>query len=221
MRGVPASRAISRTLAARAFALVALWPLVPLLSACPKIERLTVDGGPLDGGKADARVYAPSDAGDDAEAGPPAAPPVVVPPIDLVPPPNDADLAARAKHLLEAITQDNADLARDILLPRDAYLKNRDVKDPGKTWELKVYNPFQKAVHRAHKSHPGLGRAIFVSVELGHDASTVSARPKEWKYEVWRVTRSRIVYSLDGSVLHLELGELTSFRGAWYVTHLR
>ena len=106
MRGVPASRAISRTLAARAFALVALWPLVPLLSACPKIERLTVDGGPLDGGKADARVYAPSDAGDDAEAGPPAAPPVVVPPIDLVPPPNDADLAARAKHLLEAITQD-------------------------------------------------------------------------------------------------------------------
>lgn len=211
-------------LGGRFLALSGLAVLLLLGAGCPKIERLTPDAGSLDGGKGDAKALGATvtvDAGDDAEASAPPPPPAVTaPPIDLTPPPNDADLAARAKHLLEAITQDNADLARDILLPRDAYLKNRDVKDPGKTWELKVYNPFQKDVHRAHKHHQGLGRAIFVSVELGHDISTVPARPKEWKYDVWRVSRSRIVYSLDGSVLHLELGELTSFRGAWYVTHL-
>lgn len=216
-RVVTGARALS---GGHLLSLVAPVCLIALATGCPKVERFIPDAG-ADGGKLDARTLA-TDGG--AEAGetsaPPPPPAVTAPPIDLTPPPNDADLAARAKHLLEAITQDNADLARDILLPRDAYLKNRDVKDPGKTWEIKVYNPFQKSVHRAHKRHPNLGRAIFVSVELGHDASTVSARPKEWKYDVWRVSRSRIVYSLDGNVLHLELGELTSFRGAWYVTHL-
>lgn len=198
--------------------------LLPFVSGCPKVERFTPDGG-LDGGKHDAAKAAASVATDAGEGGgdamAPVAPVIVAPPIELTPPPNDADLAARAKHLLEAITQDNADLARDILLPRDAYLKNRDIKDAGKVWEAKVFVPFQKAVHRAHKSHPGLNRAIFVSVELGHDIASVPPRPKEWKYDVWRVSHSRIVYSLDGSVQHLELGEMTSFRGAWYVTHLR
>lgn len=196
--------------------------LAVLSSACPKVERYIPDAGPSDGGKHDAKSPVHLDAGDDAEAGPPPPPPApTAPPIDLTPPPNDDALAGRAKHLLEAITQDNAELARDILLPREAYLKNRDTKDPGKAWESKVFMPFQKAIHRAHKAHPGLGRAIFVSVELGHDVVSVPPRPKEWKYDVWRVSHSRIVYSLDGSVLHLELGELTSFRGAWYVTHLR
>lgn len=201
--------------------IVLLAGVLAFATGCPKVERYVPDGG-LDGGKHDAGKAALADAGDDAgDASAPPAPAVTAPPVELTPPANDADLAARAKHLLEAIVQDNADLARDILLPRDAYLKNRDIKDPGKVWETKVFVPFQKAVHRAHRSHQGLGRAIFVSVELGHDIVSVPPRPKEWKYDVWRVSHSRIVYSLDGSVMHLELGELTSFRGAWYVTHLR
>src|SRR5687767_4870303 len=84
---------------------------------------------------------APSDAGTStpaADAGPSD---------DSLPPPHATDLAPRGKHLLEAIVQDNPDLASDILFPRDAFVASRDIADPTKVWEKKISGSFARDVH--------------------------------------------------------------------------
>src|SRR5437868_9768279 len=53
------------------------------------------------------------------------------------------ELSARMRHLLEAISQDNADLASDVLFPRDAYAATKDLSDPSKAWERRLQSGFK------------------------------------------------------------------------------
>src|SRR5436190_12322773 len=62
---------------------------------------------------------------------------------DSLPPSSSPELTMRARHLLEAIAQDNPDLAADILFPRDAWINLHDVQDPAKQWDEKVQGAFK------------------------------------------------------------------------------
>lgn len=131
------------------------------------------------------------------------------------------ELTARAKHLLEAIAHDNADLGVDMIFPRDAYFAARDTNDPGKQWDNKVVGAFRRSVHTMHRRSQGIERAQFVSFELGHAVNQITPRKKDWKRPLWRVHRSTLTYTVDGRTQRLEISELTSWRGNWYVTKLR
>lgn len=130
------------------------------------------------------------------------------------------ELTSRMRHLVEAIAQDNAELAADALLPRDAYMSAFDAQDPGKAWERKVGVPFRKNVHALHKRLKGAEKAKFVSFEIGR--SIVQATPKkhDLKRPLWRVKRSRLTLSIDGREHKVDIGEMISWRGAWYVAKL-
>ena len=117
---------------------------------------------------------------------------------DAIPPTSSDELTVRARHLLEAIAQDNADLATDILFPRDGWMATRDSADPGKVWEKRVAGPFRRAVHSLSRRHKDLDRAQFVSIELGHAMVQVTPRRHGWQKPLWGVTGSRLSFVADG-----------------------
>jgi hypothetical protein len=131
------------------------------------------------------------------------------------------DLDSRMTHLLEAIAQNNPDLAADALFPRDAYVALKDVPDPQKVWEKRVSNPFRHSVERMHKRMKGIERARFVSFEIGRSIVQVSPKKKEFKKPLWRVKHSKLSFTIDGKPRQIDVAEMTAWRGAWYVTRLR
>jgi len=131
------------------------------------------------------------------------------------------ELTLRAQHLFEAIRLDNPDLASDILFPRDAFETAHDATDPGKAWDAKLAPSFRRGVHALHRHAKGIERAQFVSFEIGRTVTQATPRRHEWKLPLWRVPHARLTFTLDGQTARFDLGELTSWRGAWYVTKVR
>jgi hypothetical protein len=142
------------------------------------------------------------------------------PPDDSMPAPAE-EMTVRARHLLEAIANDNAALASDILFPRDGWSAMRDALDPGKDWDRRVAAPFRNAVHSLSRRHDDLARAQFVSLELGGAMAQATASAHGWKKALWTVHGSRLTFVVDGRTRTLPVRELTAWRGAWYVTRLR
>jgi hypothetical protein len=140
---------------------------------------------------------------------------------EALPPATSDEMTTRVRHLLEAIAHDNPDLATDMIFPRDAYLAVRDGADPGKAWDNKLTAAFRKTVHALHKKTKGIEKAQYLSFELGHSVEQATPRRHEWKRPVWRVKHSRLVFAIDGKSQHIDIGEMTSWKGAWYITRLR
>jgi hypothetical protein len=182
--------------------------LLPLLTGAACSERGAATRA------ADAAVAA-SDAGDAAagDAGT----------VDdaIMPATSPDELAARMRHLLEAIQQDNPDLANDVIFPRDAYAASKDAPDPQKAWEKRLSDRFRRAVERTHKRVKGIEQAHFLSFELGHAIVQVTPKKKDFKKPLWRVKHSRLNFTVDGKAKHIDVAEMTAWRGAWYVTRLR
>jgi hypothetical protein len=139
---------------------------------------------------------------------------------DGIPPTSSDELTVRARHLLEAIAQDNGDLASDILFPRDGWVATRDAADPGKEWEKRVARPFQRTLRVLSRHHADLNRAQFASLELGHSMTQATPKRHGWQKPLWIVTGSRLTFVVDGRTRTLPVRELTAWRGAWYVTRL-
>lgn len=141
---------------------------------------------------------------------------------DLVMPPATSDeLPLRMRHLLEAIAQNNPELANDAVFPRDAYVSTRDAADPQKAWEKRLSGAFHRAVERTHKRIKGMENAKFVSFELGHSITQVTPRRHDFKRPLWRMKHAKLTFTIDGKQRHLDIAEMTAWRGAWYVTRLR
>lgn len=172
------------------------------------------------GCKAGHAAAARADAGpaDAASEGSTVAIPDATPPDDLIPATSSDELTARGRHLLEAIAKDDADLATDIVFPREAWLSLRDAADPAREWDKKVDRPFRRALHALSRHADG---AQFVSLELGHAVVQESVRRHGWKKPLWSVHGSRLTYVVDGHTRTLSIREMTAWRGAWYVTRLR
>ncbi|MGO8999214.1 MAG: hypothetical protein ACLQVI_38300 [Polyangiaceae bacterium] len=165
---------------------------------------------------------APVDAGGALDAGGASASADAAAADDLALPAATSDeLTLRAQHLFEAILRDNPDLASDILFPRDAFESAHDATDPGKVWDNKLAASFRRGVHSLHKRTKGIERAQFVSFEIGSTVTQATVRHHEWKVPLWRVPHARLTFTLDGRTSRFDIGELTAWRGAWYVTKLR
>jgi hypothetical protein len=139
---------------------------------------------------------------------------------DALPPSSSDELTTRAKHLLEAIAHDDPGLATDIVFPREAYLSAKDATDPGKQWDTKVITHFQRQIHALHRRTKGVERAAFVTFELGEPVVQAVPRKHDLKRSLWRVHHCRLTYTIDGKAQHIDVSELTSWRGAWYLTRL-
>ena len=201
---------------ARHVALVAVVALAPLVCSCSEKanaseSRLTSAlSAALDAG-GDGGPRAHGDAGSVAED-------VAMPSTS---PQSTEELTIRMRHLLEAIAQNNSDLASDALFPRDAYIAAKDGPDPQKLWEKKIAGNFRHQLERTHKHTKGIDHARFVSFELGHQIVQLTPKKKDFKKPLWRVKHSKLTFTIDGKTKHVDVAEMTAWRGAWYVTRLR
>jgi hypothetical protein len=139
---------------------------------------------------------------------------------DAVPRSGD-DIVVRARHLLEAVAQDNVALASDILFPRDAWLATHDAADPGKDWDVHVATPFRKAVHALSRRERNWNQVQAVSIELGGAMEQATPRRHGWKKPLWTLSGSRLTFIVDGHTRTLPIHEMVAWRGDWYVTKLR
>jgi hypothetical protein len=137
-----------------------------------------------------------------------------------IPPTSSEELNVRAKHLLEAIAAGNAELASDMLFPRDGYVASRDSSEASKMWDKKISAPFKRHVASLHK-RKGMDRAQFVSIDLGHSVSQIATKKRDWKKPLWRVKGSTLSYIVDGKTSKVSIAEMIAWRGAWYVTRLK
>lgn len=144
-------------------------------------------------------------------------------PIDdsALPAASSEDLDRRMRHLLEAIAHDEPALAADVLFPRDGYGMVRDAADPQKIWDTRVEAGFRRAIAHLHKRLTGIERAKFVSFEIGRTIVQLTPKKNEFKKPLWRVKHSKLTFTIDGKERHLDIAEMTAWRGAWYVTRLR
>jgi len=138
-----------------------------------------------------------------------------------LPPATSDELTLRARHLFEAIVQDDPDLGVDMLFPRDAWILSRDATDPGKQWDGKVAPAFRRAVHALHRRTKGIEHAQLVSFEIGRTVVQATPRRKEWTMPLWDVHHAHLTFTLDGRTMRWDVSELAAWRGAWYVTKLR
>jgi hypothetical protein len=138
---------------------------------------------------------------------------------DTIPAASSDELTARGRHLLEAISKDDPDLATDILFPRDGWLAVRDTTEPGKEWDKRVDRPFRRSVHVLSRHH--MEGAQFVSLELGHAVVQESTLRRGWKTALWTVHGTRLTYVVEGHTRTISIHEMAGWRGAWYVTRLR
>jgi len=165
-----------------------------------------------DAGPTDAKI---------AEAGDARAAVVEAGPDDTqIPATTSEELTTRAKHLLEAISAGNAELASDMLFPRDGYVASRDAKEASKLWEKKISAPFKKQVATLHK-RKGMDRAQFVSIDLGHSVSQITPKKHDWTKPLWRVKGSTLSYIVDGKTMKIPIAEMIAWHGNWYVTRMR
>jgi len=182
-----------------------------LLSSCGNCNAAPIDAGADAGREASVAAIVDAAAPID-EAGTPD---------ETMPAATSEDLTTRGRHLLEAIAQDNPDLASDILFPRDAWANARDGQDPTKQWDDKLKPAFQSSVHYWFKHTKDVARAQFVSLEIGKTVQEITPKKKEWKKPLWENKHGKLSFSIDGQTKHIEVLEMVSWRGAWYVTHLR
>jgi hypothetical protein len=138
---------------------------------------------------------------------------------NALPQPASEELTQRMHHLLDAMAQNNADLARDTVFPREAYLDVRDAKDAGKAWDNKLMAPFKRQLARAAHMK-GADKAKYVEFELGHTVVRSTARKHDFKVDLWHVKHSRVLFTIDGKPHHLDIAEMTAYKGSWYITRL-
>ncbi|HSO37094.1 MAG TPA: hypothetical protein VLT33_31430 [Labilithrix sp.] len=193
--------------------------ILPILAACALLAASACTDKPSpgapDGGDAGPRVR---DSG--AEGGAAGGVDSGVDELALPPAVNE-ELLARMRHLLEAIVQNNPDLAGDVVFPRDGYVASRDTVDPQKAWEKRVSGLFKRSVERSHKRTKGIENAKFSSFELGHSILQLTPKKHDFKKPLWRVKHSKLAFTIDGKLRHFDIAEMTAWRGAWYVTRLR
>lgn len=140
---------------------------------------------------------------------------------DDFPDAGSGDLDMRAKHLLEAISQNDASLAADIVLPREAFIAARDAQDPATLYDGKFKNTFAAQIGHVRRREKGIDQAVFVSFTLGQNPQRTASRKHDWKESIWRVGHSTLTFTIDGRVHHIEVAEMIAWRGNWYVVHLR
>lgn len=176
----------------------------PDAAADAQADGAPAEAGPKEGGATTAAAT--------VEAGPPD---------DVMPPPTSDELTTRTRHLLEALAQDDATLAADILFPRDGWIATRDAEDAGKDWERKINAPFRKTIHRLSRKEKALDQAQSVAIEPGAALTQVTPRRHGWKKPLWVLTGARVTFVVDGRTHTLSIREMTAWRGAWYVTRLK
>ncbi len=126
------------------------------------------------------------------------------------------DVTVRAKHLLEAIAQGDANLASDILLPRVAFAAIRGGKATSRRWTNEIASRFKRDVALAHRQLRGANDVRFVSFRI-----TPNKRLKTKQAQKQPTGRAQLTFAIKRQLHKIDVAEMILWQGAWYVLRLR
>ena len=125
--------------------------------------------------------------------------------------------------LWQAIVADDPEIARPFFFPKEAYLKVKAIKDPGRDWERRLWKLFVRDVHEYHQElGPDPSKARFVRLDFPEGKTQWMNKHKEGNaIGYYRVKRPYLVFAdADGKERKLEITVMISWRGEWHVVHL-
>jgi hypothetical protein len=107
--------------------------------------------------------------------------------------------------------------------PLGAYQQVKDVADPGADWKRRLAAAYERDVHALHE---WLGadarRAKLIGLEVpAESVRWVEPGEESNKIGYYRVVGSSLRYEVDGAARTINVRTLISWRGEWYVVHLR
>jgi hypothetical protein len=129
------------------------------------------------------------------------------------------DLTERARHLFQAIVENQPALADDFFFPKEPFIPLKDVADPGRYFDqlIATYHRDVASLHAKRKDWSG---AAFVSFELGTTPGWVAPGKEYNKIGYFRTFRGKLTYSIGDSTRDMSVTTIISWDGRWYVTHL-
>jgi len=131
---------------------------------------------------------------------------------------------ARTRLLFDAIVKDDPASARAAFFPLVAYEKVKAVADPARDWERRLIKAFERDIHDYHRklgSEPEKAKLVALRVSNAR-ARWMKPGSEGNRLGYHRVLRSELQYE-DGAgrVSGLPVLSMISWRGEWYVVHLK
>ena len=139
--------------------------------------------------------------------------------------PSGADPAFQGRmHLLvQAVATGDASVALPAFFPLHAYTQVKAVRDPAGDWQGRLVALFDSDIAGLHASlGAGAGTAQLAGVDVP-DATAAWVGPgiELNRIGYWRVYDTRVRYTVGGRAGSFVVISLISWRGEWYVVHLR
>jgi hypothetical protein len=130
---------------------------------------------------------------------------------------------ARVVALWAAIVEDNPERAMPFFFPLGAYQQVKDIGDPAADWRLRLVAAYERDVHALHEwLGPDAPRATLIALEVPRESVRwVEPGEESNKIGYYRVVGSALRYEVDGAARTINVRTLISWRGEWYVVHLR
>src|SRR5258706_171674 len=129
------------------------------------------------------------------------------------------DLTERARHLFQAIIQNEPTQADDFFFPKEPFIPLKDVADPGRYFDQLIAT-YHRDIASLHAKRRDWSEATFVSFELGTEPGWVAPGKEYNKIGYFRTFRGKLTYSIGDKTRDLSVTTIISWYGRWYVTHL-
>lgn len=208
------------------------------LTACGNTTPLHKDSSPIDAATAVAPASAPPPApAASASAAPtapasasaaptasasaaPSAAPAEVVADNKVEPTEGAELAERAKALLEAIAKDEPERGDSFWFPKEPFIPLKDIKDPGKYWS-QLHRAYANDIHALHRKRKAWDDVEFVSFDGWSKPKWVKPGDEVNKIGYYRAFHGKIRFKAGGEPGEIDVHTIITWQGRWYCTHLR
>lgn len=130
---------------------------------------------------------------------------------------------ARAGALWDAIVRDDPGIGMPFFFPLAAYMQVKDVPNPASDWRQRLVAAYRRDIHALHlRLSDDAGRAQWVALDVPESRARWVEPGEEWnKIGYYRVFGSTLRYAIDGIERTYVVQSLISWRGEWYVVHLR
>jgi hypothetical protein len=136
-----------------------------------------------------------------------------------LPRPPEAEVSPKIRAVFEAIVHDDPALARVAFFPRAAFLRVKDIPDPGNYYD-RLERRFEADIHALHAHSPGLARARFERFEFSRRGGLVRPHEEVNRLPYWAARHSWLVYRVGEQLQRIEVRVLISWEDQWYVIHL-
>jgi hypothetical protein len=133
--------------------------------------------------------------------------------------PSAAEVEPRIRKLFDAIVRDDPALAADSFFPRAAFLRVKDMRDPGRYFD-RLRRRFDEDIHALHRAFPGIERAEYVRFELSQRGAFMRPHEEGNLLPYWASRHSFLHFRIDGRPQRLEVRVLITWDAHWYVIHL-